>query len=311
MQIIKGCSLEKRQTNYLHITAMLTRSITLGVRSPAARNLQCTFVRFASTTDIITKKDPAVGIGAKSRKKQQQQRPTLNKVGVPHDPYIPVSYSHLPLSAPLKTLRALWSRVKLFCFNWVQVYQFKSGMGKGYKPQFVKWKNSAITEFVKVNKAFAERKVESVRSDVSEFVYFQLGKRQAALPKALIQWELVKFNSPPKLLSFNAFPHEDGSTLLCQIIYQFNTKQKWIIKKRGETEFTETERDMIEYLAFNIDPYTDHVVLAGSVFEAPLDRKLESKIVSSQQRALEYMNTNGDIYRTEPTDEEKMIQYKD
>lgn len=291
---------------------MLTRSVVHGIRVPTANFTAKSFVRWASTTEIVTKKeDKAIGIGAKSRKRQQQQRPTINKVGVPHDPYIPVSYSKLPLSQPLKTLRALWSRVKLFAFNWVQVYQFKSGMGKGYKPQFVKWKNTAITEFVKVNKAFAERKVESVRGDVSEFVYFQLGKRQAALPKALIQWELVKFNSQPKLLSFNAFPHEDGSTLLCQIIYRFDTKQKWIIKKRGEEKPTESERDLVEYLAFNIDPYTDHVVLAGSVFEAPLDRKLESKVVSSQAKALEYMNTNGDIYRSEPADDVKMLEYKD
>lgn len=296
---------------------MFTRIVVPGIRSSTTplpnastiKQISFTFKRFASTTDLVTKKDPAVGIGAKSRKSQQKQRPTINKVGVPHDPYIPVSYSNLPLTSPIKTLRALWNRLKLFCFNWVQVYQFKSGMGKGYKPQFVKWKNTAITEFVKINKAFAERKVESIRSEVSEFVYFQLGKRQAALPKALIQWELVKFNSSPKLLSFNAFPHEDGSTLLCQIIYRFDTKQKWIIKKRGEKDFTETERDMVEYLAFNVDPYTDNVVLAGSVFEAPIDRKLESKVVSSQKKALEYMNTNGDIYRTEPSDEEKLIQY--
>jgi protein MBA1 len=297
------------------MNAMIANASLRGVRialSPIRGAVSpVSFLRYASTTDIVTKKDPAIGIGAKNKKKQQQQRPTINKVGVPHDPYIPVSYNHLSISKPGLVLRALWNRVKLFCFNWVQVYQFKSGMGKGYKPQFVSWKNKAITEFVKVNKAFAERKVENVRADVSEFVYFQLGKRQAALPKALIQWELVKFNSSPKLLSFNAFPHEDGSTLLCQIIYKFDTKQKWIVKKRGESEFSETQRDMVEYLAFNVDPYTNNVVLAGSVFEAPLERKLESKVVSSQKKALEYMNTNGDIYRTEPTDEQKMLQYKD
>lgn len=291
---------------------MLTRHIVKEVSAPLRLvNGQLFFTRFASTTDIVTKKDPSIGIGAKNKKKQQQQRPTINKVGVPHDPYIPVSYNNLPLSRPGLALRALWNRVKLFCFNWVQVYQFKSGMGKGYKPEFVSWKNKAITEFVKVNKAFSERKIENIRPDVSEFVYFQLGKRQAALPNALIQWELVKFNSSPKLLSFNAFPHEDGSTLLCQIIYRFDTKQKWIVKKRGDADFTESERDMVEYLAFNVDPYNNDVVLAGSVFEAPLERKLESKVVSSQKRALEYMNTNGDIYRTEPTDEKKMLEYKD
>ncbi|ONH74512.1 Inner membrane mitoribosome receptor MBA1, mitochondrial [Pichia kudriavzevii] len=287
---------------------MLSRSLLQGARIPIAPRA---FLRYASTTEIVTeKKDTSLGLGTKSRKKKQQ-RPTINKVGVPHDPYIPVSYNHLKLSQPGKVLRALWNRVKLFAFNWVQVYQFKSGMGKGYKPQFIAWKNKAITEFVRVNKAFSERRIESIRDEVSEFVYFQLGKRQAALPNALIEWELVKFNSPPKLLSFNAFPHEDGSTLLCQIIYKFDTKQKWIVKKRGEDKITETERDMVEYLAFNIDPYNDNVCLAGSVFEAPLDRKLESKVVASQTKALEYMNINGDIYRTEPTDEEKMLQYKD
>lgn len=295
---------------------MFTRSLILGItasRRTAFDKVQKTSLRFASTTELITKKeDAAIGISTKNKKKkQQQQRPSINKVGVPHDPYIPVAYNHLTLSKPGLTLRALWSRLKLFAFNWVQVYQFKSGMNKGYKPQFVQWKNTAIKQFVQVNKAFAERKVETIRPYVSEFVYFQLGKRQAALPKALIHWELVKFNSAPKLLSFNAFPHEDGSTLLCQIIYKFDTKQKWIVKKVGESDFTETERDMVEYLAFNIDPYNDNVALAGSVFEAPLERKLESKMVSSQTKALEYMNTNGDIYRTEPTDDVKMLQYKD
>lgn len=240
------------------------------------------------------------------------QRLSIFQVGVPHAPYVPPRWSRLSpimLSSPKQFTYALWAKLKLWAMNWAQVYNFRSDMRsgwKGYKPNFLLWKNNAIETFVDVNTAFANKKVSSVHDKVCNFVYESLLKRQASLPKNTLVWQLVKFNSKPKLISFNSFPNHDGSVLMCQIIYKFDTRQKWLVKQKNE--FVPKERDVVEYLAFNVNPYDNSVCLAGSVFESSPKRVLESKVISSQSETILYMKKNSDIFRSEPSDEEKLLE---
>lgn len=241
---------------------------------------------------------------------KNQQRLSIFQVGVPHSPYIPPRWGRLaPLAtrAPKQFTYALWAKLKLWAMNWAQVYNFRSDMRsgwKGYKPNFLLWKNNAIEAYVDVNSAFADKKVAKIQNRVCSFVYDALLKRQQTLPKGTIVWKLVKFNAKPKLVSFNAFPNHDGSVLMCQIIYQFNTRQKWVIKKGKEYE--DTERDVVDYVAFNVNPFDNSVCIAGTVFESPAKRTLESKVITSQAETIEYMKKNADLYRAEPEDEEKL-----
>lgn len=251
-------------------------------------------------------------VGSEQGGSKNSQRLSIFQVGVPHSPYIPPRWSRLtPLitSSPRQFTYALWAKLKLWAMNWAQVYNFRSDMRsgwKGYKPNFLLWKNNAIETYVDVNTAFASKKIPTVQNRVCSFVYDSLLKRQQSLPKSTIVWQLSKFNTKPKLVSFNAFPNHDGSVLMCQIIYQFNTKQKWIMKNKGD--FQETERDVLEYVAFNVNPFDNNVCLAGTVFESVPNRTLESKVITSQTETIEYMKKNADIYRPEPSNDEKLLE---
>ncbi|VEU20960.1 DEKNAAC101873 [Brettanomyces naardenensis] len=269
--------------------------------------------RYSTETDEQSTEDEDKLSKATSPKKMKQQRPTIAKVGIPFEPFIPPRWSRLPnpITSPILYAKCFFKKIYMSCYNWVQVYQFKRNMGKGYKPNFLKWKNEAIEDYVKVNKAFSERKLEKARDLMAEYVYFALGRRQKQLPKnTSLGWELVRFNSQPKLVTFHTFPHDDGSILLSQIVYKFDTKQKMIIKKRNSPEFTEKVRDLVEYLAFNVDPYTDRVVIAGSVFESIPQRGLSQTAMPSQEETINCMVRNGDIYRPEPSYEEKLAEVK-
>ncbi len=252
-------------------------------------------------------------VGNSSPMKATNQRPTINRVGVPFIPYICPRRSRLPspLSSPIVFVKCLFKRVYMSCYNWVNVYKFKNTMGKGYKPNFVKWKNEAIEIYVKVNQSFADKKIAGVRELMSDYVYISLKHRQKELPKDVtLGWELVKFNAPPKLISFHAFPHEDGSVLLCQIIYRFQTKQKMVVKRKTSKKLNAKVKDLTEYISFNIDPFTDDCVIAGSVFESIPERPLSQGAMPTQTETINMMIKNGDIYRPEPSYSEQLAETK-
>ncbi|KAG7701879.1 hypothetical protein KL933_000430 [Ogataea haglerorum] len=240
-----------------------------------------------------------------SKSKKPVPRPGIDRIGVPFDPYVPMRMSRLPspLTAPRVYLKSIWNRLLLFAYNQVQVYYFKKSMGKKYKPNFLKWKNEAIETFVRVNKGFAEKKLASIRTNVSQYVYDALEARTNRMPASTTMgWELVKFNSVPKIISVHSFPHEDGVPLLLQIVYRFDTRQQLVVKKAGQ-DAQNNVRDLTEYLAFNIDPFTDRIVLAGSVFESPVSRGVAPKEGGGREEILAQMKAHGDIYRIEQSQE--------
>ncbi|KAH3661978.1 hypothetical protein OGAPHI_006157 [Ogataea philodendri] len=235
--------------------------------------------------------------------KKPTPRPGIDRIGVPFNPYIPMRFSRLPsiFSSPKVVIRSVWNRLLLFAYNQIQVYYFKKSMGNKYKPNFLKWKNDAIETFVQVNKGFAERKLPSIRPIVSEYVYKSLEARTNSLPASTTMgWELLKFNSVPKVVTVHSFPHEDGVPLLVQIVYKFETKQQLLVKKAGQDVQTSV-KDLTEYMAFNIDPFTDKIVLAGSVFESPVRKGITPKEGQEREVILSQMKINGDIYRVDPT----------
>ncbi|ODV84366.1 hypothetical protein CANARDRAFT_176937 [[Candida] arabinofermentans NRRL YB-2248] len=240
-------------------------------------------------------------------KKKPAQRPSITKIGVPFEPFIPLRASRMPspVTAPKLFVYNVFKHAYLIFFNIIQKWQFRSGMkdalGKSYKPKYTQWLNESIETFTKVNTAFAAKRVDDVRDNMSEFVYRALSKRQSQLPRKLtLGWELVKFNGTPKMVTFHAFPHDDGSTLMLQVCYKFQTTQKLTFKSIGEKKPREDIKELTEYIAFNIDPYTDKVVIAGSVFESVPEKKLRASSMPSQEETINYMISNADIYRVEP-----------
>ncbi|ODV94077.1 hypothetical protein PACTADRAFT_50966 [Pachysolen tannophilus NRRL Y-2460] len=225
-------------------------------------------------------------------------QPSITKIGIPAKLYIPPRISRLPnpFLNPVRFMKCIFKRLGLVGLNTLQVIDFRKG---GLKPEFILWKNLAIEKFVHVNKAFAQRKLQTVRSECSSFVFDALKNRSKTLPKDVeLDWKLIKFNSKPKLLSFYHFPTTDGATLCLQIVYKFDTKQRLVFVKNGET--TNQDKDLIEYLAFNVDPYTKEVCIAGSLFESGIDEKISPEASPSQRTVLNNMVEFGDIYRIEP-----------
>lgn len=91
-------------------------------------------------------------------------------MGVANQLYIPPSKQNLPnfLSSPIICANALIRRIYTLGMNTVQVALFR--YQSGYKPNFLLWKNKAIEIYVQVNKAFANRTLDSVKPQVSIWV---------------------------------------------------------------------------------------------------------------------------------------------
>lgn len=180
--------------------------------------------------------------------------------------------------------------------NTYHVFEFR----KTGKPDFLRWKNAAIESYVRVNKAFAQRKLSSVKSEMSTFVLKALEDRAKTMPKDVVfDWRLLKFKSKPKLVSFQNFPNTDGSTLCLQVVYRFDTTQRLVSVKDGKANTQ--DRDLMEYVGFNIDPLSGAVCIAGSLFESSTKVKLNDfNSQPSQVEVLHNMALHGDIYRKEP-----------
>ena len=180
--------------------------------------------------------------------------------------------------------------------NTVQVALFR--YQSGFKPNFLLWKNKAIETYVQVNRAFAARKIESVRPQISLWVEEALSARSKQLPKgAELDWQLVKFYKVPKLVSVQAMMIPGRPLEHIQLIYKFDTKQRLIRLDKHTKETTKLDRDVIDYVAFLCDASTDEIILIGSVFESEATAKLPKNYEDDMQTAIQRMKTSGDLYR--------------
>ena len=215
--------------------------------------------------------------------------------------YIPPSKQNLPnfLSSPIICANALIRRIYTLGMNTVQVALFR--YQSGYKPNFLLWKNKAIEIYVQVNKAFANRTLDSVKPQVSIWVEEALEARAKQLPSSItLDWELIKFNEIPKLVSTQAMMIPGRPVELIQLIYKFDTKQRLIKfnKKSGKTD--KLDRDVIDYIAFICDASCDDLLLTGSVFESAPDAKLPKDSETSNKVVIDRMKVSGDIFRVQP-----------
>lgn len=251
-------------------------------------------IRYNSTTPS-TKKSSLLG---KRPKDAIGQTPSVTKIGIPNKVYVPMRLSKMPslFTHPVQFIKCVARRMALVGINTLQIIDFRRSM----KPNFLLWKNEAIEKYVLVNKLFAKQNLQPAKNACSVYVYNALEKRLNSLPKNIeMDWKLLKFNKVPKIISFNNFPNEDGSTLCLQITYKFNTKQRLVTVSNGDVKTQ--DRDMIEYLSFNVDPYSNQVCLAGSSFESEPDEIVYSRDRSySQKQIADNMVIYGDIYRSEP-----------
>lgn len=219
-------------------------------------------------------------------------------LGVSSEIYIPPSIKNLPnvLSHPVVAFNALIRRIYTMGLNTVQVgiFRYQSGL----KPNFLLWKNKAIENYVNVNTAFAQHRVSNVKSQISMWVEEALEARSKQLPKHIqLEWQLVKFNKVPKVVSVQAMMIPGRPLEHIQLVYKFDTKQRLIKLNKKSGKADKLDRDVEDYLVFLCDASTNDLTLMGSVFESQPDSKLPKTYEGNTRAAIERMKVSGDIFR--------------
>lgn len=234
-------------------------------------------------------------------KKESKKKPVdfnPRHLGVAAQIYIPTSYKNLPnvFAHPITFFNSLIRRVYTFGLNTVQVglFRYQSGL----KPKFLLWKNRAIETYVNVNSAFAHRKLEEVKPIVSLWVEEALEARARQLPRNVkLDWQLIKFNHVPKLVSVQAMMIPGKPLENIQLVYKFDTAQRLIKYNKVTNEAKKLDRNVVDYVVFLCDATTNDLILLGSVFESKPNEKLPKTYEDDNQIAIERMKESGDLFR--------------
>ncbi|CDO95163.1 unnamed protein product [Kluyveromyces dobzhanskii CBS 2104] len=150
-------------------------------------------------------------------------------MGVANQVYIPPSGKNVPnlITSPVNYFNVMIRKIYTLGMNTIQVALFR--YQSGYKPNFLLWKNKAIETYVKVNEAFAKRELNKIKPQVSIWVDEALTARAEQIPtNVTLDWELIKFNEVPKLVSTQAMMIPGRPVELIQLIYKFDTKQRLV-----------------------------------------------------------------------------------
>lgn len=222
-------------------------------------------------------------------------------LGVSTEVYVPPALGNLPsvFSHPIVVANALIRRIYTLGSNTVQVgiFRYQSGL----KPNFLLWKNKAIENYVNTNTAFAQNKVSNIKSQVSLWVEEALEARSKQLPKHMqLEWQLVKFNEIPKVMSAQAMMIPGKPLEHVQLVYRFNTKQRLIKLNKKSGKADKLDRDVVDYLVYLCDASTNNLILMGSVFESRPDSKLPKSYEDNTQAAIQRMKVSGDLFRLPP-----------
>ncbi|KOH00500.1 Mba1p [Saccharomyces eubayanus] len=248
------------------------------------------------TTSRLTLNKESEPTEKKDKSKQQDFNP--RHLGVASEVFIPSAYKNLPsvFTHPLIVANALVRRLYTFGLNSVQValFRFQSGI----KPSFLLWKNKAIETYVNVNTSFARKNLSEIKGSVSLWVQEALEARSRQLPSnATLDWQLIKFNAVPKLVSIQPIMVPGMPLEHLQLIYKLDTKQR-LINVNQQTKKSEIlDRDVVDYVAFLCDATTNDMILMGSLFENKPNDKLPKSHEDDTKVAIHRMKVNGDIYR--------------
>lgn len=220
-------------------------------------------------------------------------------LGVAADIYLAPPFRQLTklLTSPKLLINVLIRKIYSFGLNTIQVALFRNQ--SGIKPNFVLWKNNAIECYVHVNTAFAQKKLDKFRSNISIWVQEALEARESQISSNIkLEWKLLKFNEVPRLVSVQSMMIPGKPLEHIQLVYRFNTKQRLakLDKKTGETE--KIDRDVIDNIVFLCDATTNEMILLGSIFESKPTTKLPKNYEDNNQLAISRMRTCGDIYRS-------------
>lgn len=231
-------------------------------------------------------------------------RVPIKNIGVIADFYVPPRI----LGGPVKLWpRLLLRRLGVFAVNTYSIVRYKRETG--LKLHFDDWKEKAMEKFVHTNKIFAagcnrpvserEQYLKTQLEDVAgTAVVKKLTERALSFPPGgKISWELVSVETNPKVVSFTALPDGNDIATYVQLILQVTTKQK-VSVSAGEKS-TDTERTVTDNLVYTLNPFTNEVVLVGTLFEASYERGIQPELnFNNSQVMVAFQNQCADIYRS-------------
>lgn len=261
--------------------------------------------RFHSTSKLLLNSKKSYETNEELSKQHSKSKlPEFNPkfMGVATEIFIPASRKNLPsiISQPIVVFKTLIRRIYMFGLNTFKIGLFR--LQSGNKPEFLLWKNNAIENYIEVNKAFASRRIDKVKNHVSVWVERALLLRSESLPKNIkLNWQVVKFNEVPKLMSLDPIMAPGMPLEYIQLVYRFNTKQE-LIKIDTKTKESEKQvRDIVDYLVFLCDTNTNEMILSGSIFESKPGAPLPKQVMAGdKKKVLARMKECGDIFRLPP-----------
>lgn len=244
-----------------------------------------------------------------STKKQQTgniSQVSIKSIATIADFYIPPKLTTCPISWwPRLILR----RLGVIGINTYSVAKFKGDTKLKFK--FNVWKEQAMEKFVKTNKLFAAacslplQQRESylklqLENTTGALVAQKLIERAKSFPShGKLQWELIKVEKNPKVVSFVGLPDNNNITTYIQMIIKVRTKQRVSLINGKNTNTT--ERLVQDYLVCTLNPYQDELVVVGTVFESDYKRGVNPEISFNDTKTmLAYQQQCADIFRSKP-----------
>lgn len=229
----------------------------------------------------------------------------LKAMGVLTDFYVPPKLTSCPIRTwPKVMLRSLGA----YGLSTYFVSKFKQDTR--LKLRLFEWKELALERYTRTNKMFAaacsqspaQRKAyieTQLDGIVSNEVKNSLAARAASFPLgARLEWNLKKIEKPPVIKVFQIIPDKDEVVALLQLIIKLETLQEMVV--HGDNVDTKrTERLVTDYVAMTLNPYTDEMVFAGTLFAATPHQKLRPTLDGTEMAALfKFQRVCADIYRS-------------
>lgn len=228
----------------------------------------------------------------------------IKSIGVIADFYIPPKFLKSPV---LSWHKLLFRRLGAFAINTYSIVKYRRETG--LKLKFNDWKEAAIEQFVKTNKIFAAA-CNSPKAQRESYLKSQLdgvtgvevmrsltNRALTFPPNTKLNWELVSVESNPKIVSFNTLPDSNNIAAYVQFVVQVSTKQKLTITQVHE-EPKVTERTLTDNLVYTLDPFSNELVLVGTLFPSDHIRGVQPEInFTNSQMMQAFQKSSADIFR--------------
>ena len=105
-------------------------------------------------------------------------------------------------------------------------------------------------------------------------------------------------------MSFTPIPDSNDISAVIQFVVKVQTRQEMVITGDAQSK---TERLVTDYIVLTLNPYTDELVLVGTLFESDHVRGVKPELEMENVRALEnFQKVCADIYRAPPEPKEVM-----